>query len=78
MAMPMYVISDKYKRWHLSLPWQNQEKKNMRCKCGWRYGLSIFQRRSAMPADLHMREKCHGPTGCFATDPEYDDSDIDS
>ena len=52
IASPMYVVSDKSKKRHITFPFHDAPKKEWRVRCGWRYGGSIFERRSTVPEDL--------------------------
>ena len=66
---PKYVLSDKYKKFHIALAWQDTPVKEWKCRCGWKYGHSTYQRRSKVPDDTKASEKCGT---CFD---ESDDED---
>ena len=56
-----FVISDKYNKWHRTLPWQPDDRSSWRTPCGWSYGASIFDRAFELPGDLdraHMCPRC--------------------
>ena len=54
---PIYVVSDKYQKWHISSPYADVQKKFWKCRCGWKYGRSIFDRMSSLPDNLDVTDK---------------------
>ena len=58
---PRYIISDKYRKWHVVEKWEGIDRLDWKTKCGWRYGQfssTVFERRSRLPDDLSKEEKC--------------------
>ena len=53
LVTPKYIISDKYKKWHVCQQWQDRAAKEWKTECGWRYGRSSFERRSVIPGGPH-------------------------
>ena len=54
ISSPLYVVSDKYKKWHITFPFHDSPKKGWRVRCGWRYGCSVFERRTTLPQDVDI------------------------
>ena len=75
ISSPLYVVSDKYKKWHITFPFHDSPKKEWRVRCGWRYGCSIFERRSTVPLDLDRAVYICGT--CFNENADNVDSDAD-
>ena len=67
---PKFVLSGKYKKYHIALMWQDKPIKDWKCRCGWRYGHSAFDRRSKVPDDIDAIEKCGT---CFDEPDEEDE-----
>ena len=67
---PRYIVSEKYQKWHICQQWQERPSKEWKTACGWRYGKSVFERKSIIPGDLKDEEYC---TTCF--DRDANDSD---
>ena len=76
-ASPKYLVSAKYQKFHVCLAWQDCQPSEWRTKCGWKYGASKFQRRSALPSNLTNKEKCLGRGACFDYEDEDDENEID-
>ena len=55
---PIYVVSDKYQKWHITFPYADVQKKSWKCRCGWKYGKSVFDRMVNLPDDLSVTDKC--------------------
>ena len=62
-AVPRFVVSDKYQKYHLALSYVDVSKSEWKTHCGWAYGYSVFERRSKIPDDLMDKHKC---PNCFA------------
>ena len=59
MAVPKYIVSDKYQKWHVCLVYTGLPIKEMKTRCGWRYGMSIFVRKSFTPDRPWLKyERC--------------------
>ena len=57
VAAPRFVVSDKYKKFHLALKYVDVTKSDWKTHCGWAYGYSVFERRSKIPYDLSDKQK---------------------
>ena len=57
-ALPKYIRSDKYQKWHVCLVSVDVTVGNMKTRCGWRYGASIFERRAFTPTKWKPDERC--------------------
>ena len=57
-AIPRYIVSDKYPKWHVTLAHVDVPVKLMKTHSGWAYGRSIYERRSDVPLGLPKSEKC--------------------
>ena len=55
---PIYVISDKYRKWHVVPKFAGVAVGLWKARCGWRYGASKFERRSKPPAVWGADERC--------------------
>ena len=62
---PKYIIGDKHKKWHITQRWQDVPVSGWRALCGWRYGESVFERRSALAEVMKDEDFC---TTCFDMD----------
>ena len=62
---PKYIVSEKYHKWHIVQRWHDIPKADWKSYCGWRYGKSVFDRRSKLPENLPVDEYC---ATCFNTD----------
>ena len=61
-AVPKYIVSDEYQKWHVCLYYVDVPVDSMKTRCGWRYGASIFVRKSFAPVTWKKDERC---TRCF-------------
>ena len=61
-AIPKYIVSDEYQKWHVCLYYVDVPTDCMKTRCGWRYGASIFIRKSFTP-DVWMKDERR--TRCF-------------
>ena len=68
---PRYVVSDKYKKLHITLPWIDVEPAEHRTYCSWVYGFSVYQRKVKLPKFLPDSSKC---TRCFDLAEDGDES----
>ena len=57
-ALPKYVVSDKYRKWHVCLNYVDVPTKDMGTRCGWRYGSSIYERKAFTPETWKKDERC--------------------
>ena len=57
-AVPKYIVSDKYQKWHVCLAYTDLPIKDMKTRCGWRYGMSIYMRKSFTPVTWKKDERC--------------------
>ena len=48
LTTPKYIVSEKYKKWHVCLQFHDLPVAEWRVRCGWRYGNSVFERRMAL------------------------------
>ena len=58
---PRYIISEKYRKWHVVESWEGIERQDWKTKCGWRYGKflsTVFERQARLPDNLTKDEKC--------------------
>ena len=69
---PIYVISDKYRKWHVVPKFAGVAVSLWKARCGWRYGASKFERRSKPPAEWGPDERC---PRCFDLPNISEDSD---
>ena len=67
VTSPKFVVSDKYKKWHICTQYHEVPLSDWRVLCGWRYGKSVFERRGRIPDDLPDVQKCGT---CFDLDAE--------
>ena len=75
ISSPLYVVSDKYKKWHITFPFHDSPKKVWRVRCGWRYGCSVFERRTTVPQDLNRALYICGT--CFNETDDAEESDVE-
>ena len=57
-TLPKYIVSDKYRKWHVCLNYVDVPIKDMETRCGWRYGSSIYDRKSFIPETWKKDERC--------------------
>ena len=57
-TLPKYIISDRYQKWHVRLVYVDVAIGNMKTRCGWRCGASIFERRAFAPIKWKPDERC--------------------
>ena len=62
-AVPRFVVSDKYQKYHLALKYVDVSKSEWKTHCGWAYAYSVFEKGSKIPDDLSDKHKC---PNCFA------------
>ena len=62
---PKYIISEKYKKWHICQQYRDLPAKEWKAVCGWKYGRSVFERRTTLSENLTNEEFC---TTCFDKD----------
>ena len=67
---PPYIISFKYKKWHMCLYWRDSPIEDWKTKCGWRYSGSKYERRGALPTSLTAEHRCGT---CFGEDEDEDE-----
>ena len=68
---PRYIVSDKYKKWHITLPWIDVEPSDLKTYCTWSYGFSVYQRKAKLPRFLPESSRC---IRCFDLAEDGDDS----
>ena len=70
---PKCLIRDKYKKWHSTQEWQDVPAAGWRALRGWKYGKSVFERRSKLAEVMKGDDYC---TTCFDVDsPDSDYSE---
>ena len=67
---PPYIISAKYKKWHICLYWHDSAAEEWKTKCGWRYAASKYERRGVLPTSLAAEHRCGT---CFGEDTDEDE-----
>ena len=64
---PKYIISEKYQKWQICLQFRNLPVKEWKAVCGWKYGRSVFERRTVLAENMNDKDFC---STCFDKDAE--------
>ena len=67
---PKYIISETYHKWHICQQCRDLPVKEWEAVCGWKYGRSVYERRTALAENMSNEDYC---STCFDKDAEDSD-----